>query len=57
MGSCLELKVGNPSILKTGRLARHHLLLSWLLCRQPQGADRAQRTPAEAGSFRQRLQT
>jgi len=29
-GSCLELKVQNSSILKTGHLARYRMLISWL---------------------------
>ncbi|MBU1211551.1 MAG: hypothetical protein KJ587_09805, partial [Alphaproteobacteria bacterium] len=43
--------VANPSILKTGRLTRYRLFVSWLAPPSLHTPTCAQRTPAEAGSF------
>ena len=49
--SRLEVRVLDPSILKTERPLRHPRLITWLLAFRPYPQPRCPRPPARAGSF------
>jgi hypothetical protein len=51
LGSCLEVGVLDPSILKTERPLRQPRLITWLLPSTPYPQPRRLHPPARAGSF------